>query len=90
MADLAEIRRYTRRIWGPAQAEKYLQELGKRLEKIADGSAAARDAGIRSRDFRRSSYGAHVIFFIEASDHIRIVRIMHERQNFAAQLRNET
>ncbi|MGZ8286734.1 MAG: type II toxin-antitoxin system RelE/ParE family toxin [Allosphingosinicella sp.] len=90
IADLAEIRRYTRKIWGPAQADKYLQKLGAQLEKIAEGTAAVRDAEIRGRDFRRSRHGAHVIFFVDAPDHIRIVRILHQRRNFAAQLRDET
>src|SRR4051812_31969412 len=89
IADLAEIRRFTRKTWGPAQARRYLQELGARFDRIAEGIAAARDAEIPGRDYHRSRCGAHVIFFAERRDHIRIVRIIHERQNFTAQLSDE-
>jgi toxin ParE1/3/4 len=86
LADIAEIRRYTRNAWGPAQARSYLNELDDRFGAIADGAVLSVTVHAEGRSFRRCRYEEHLIFFEESPDAIEIVRVLHPRMNIAAQL----
>jgi plasmid stabilization system protein ParE len=85
MAELADIRLYTRRMWGAGQADRYLQGLGNRFREIAAGTAVARDAEIGG-GYRRCRYEAHIIIFKEASAFIRVLHVFHERMDIAERL----
>jgi toxin ParE1/3/4 len=84
-AELADIRRYTRRIWGAAQADHYLRGLGRRFEQIAAGTASHRDAEIEG-GYRRCRYEAHIIIFKEERGFVRIVHVFHERMDIPGRL----
>lgn len=86
LADIAEIRRYTRKAWGQAQARSYLTELNDRFRAIADGSALSVTINAEGRSFRRCRFQEHLIFFEETSNAVEIVRVLHPRMNIAAQL----
>ena len=85
VADLAEIRRYSRRIWGAAQARRYLEELGRRFEALAAGTATVRDAGFAD-GYLRCRHGSHLIIFTETAEQVRVVRVLHVRMDIAAKL----
>lgn len=85
IAELADIRRYTRKVWGAGQADRYLRGLGSRLAEIAAGTAVTRDAEIGG-DYRRCRYEAHIIIFKEARDFVRILHVFHERMDIAQRI----
>lgn len=86
VADLAEIRRYTRRTWGAAQARDYLSGLGTCFESIAGGEAATRDVEGVGCGYRRCRYRSHVVIFAEGPNFVRIVRVLHVRMDQALRL----
>lgn len=75
LADLAEIRGYTIRAWGVAQAETYLGEMGVSFHNIAVGAAISRS--VEYRDLRKVRFRSHMIYFLEYDNRIEIVRILH-------------
>jgi plasmid stabilization system protein ParE len=84
-AEVAEVRRYSRRVWGAAQAKRYLIGLGHRFRDIAAGTAAHRDAEI-GNDYRRCRYRRHIIIFKEEGDSVRILHVFHERMDLAGRI----
>lgn len=85
IGELAEIRRYTRKMWGVRQADRYLKGLGSRFNEIAAGAAVIRDAEIGG-GYRRCRYEAHIIIFKEASAFVRIVHVFHESMDIAGRM----
>ena len=81
-ADLAEIRRYSKKVGGASGARLYLKGLGRRLEQLAAGTVVHRDAEIGD-GYRRCRYERHVIIFKEEADSIRVVHVFHERMDIA-------
>jgi toxin ParE1/3/4 len=88
IAEMADIRRYTRRTWGAAQAARYLKGLGVRFEEIAAGIVAHRDAEIGG-GYRRCRYQVHIIVFKEERDCVRIVHVFHERMDIPGRAASE-
>lgn len=84
VADLAEIRLYTRRIWGTAQARAYLSGLGGCFRTIASGEARTYPTDVRN--YRRCRYRSHYIIFVDDPEAVRIVRVLHERMDIVARL----
>jgi toxin ParE1/3/4 len=80
VAEIADIRSYTRRAWGTAQAAHYVKGLGRRFQEIAAGTVAHRDAEIDG-GYRRCRYEFQVIVFKEERDFVRIVHVFHERMD---------
>jgi len=89
LSDIAEIRRYTRKAWGAAQARSYLAGLGAQFEAIADGTAQSVLTDTAYRPFRRCRYKKHLIFFDETEDSVDIVRVLHPRSNLAVRLEKD-
>ena len=85
LAEVEEVRHYSRQAWGPAQARRYLKGLSRRFRQIAAGTAAHRDAEI-GNDYQRCRYGRHIIIFKEEVGAVRIVHIFHERMDIAGRL----
>lgn len=88
-AEVAEVRRYSQRVWGATQAKRYLRGLSRRFGEIAAGTAAHRDAEI-GNDYRRCRYERHIIIFKEEGDWVRIVHIFHERMDVARRVGKES
>jgi toxin ParE1/3/4 len=88
-ADLAEIRRYTQKAWGPAQARIYLEEIGTRIEGIAGGEAQSTSIVVHGRVFQRCRYKDHYIFFRETAGTVDIVRIFHAKMDILGRLAGE-
>lgn len=84
-AEVAEVRRYSRRAWGAVQAKRYLTGLGQRFREIAAGTATHRDAEI-GNGYRRCRYQRHIIIFKEERDSVRIVHVFHDRMDIAARI----
>ena len=75
IGDLADIRNYTTRQWGLAQAETYLGKMGAAFRKITGGEAVSRE--VEHRDLRKLRFQSHMIYFLETDDSVQIVRVLH-------------
>lgn len=81
-ADIDDIWDYTARAYGADQAVTYLRGVE---AAIKAGRRAQRCDHIRS-GYWRIKAGSHVIFFRREDDEIIVVRILHERMDFASRL----
>ena len=79
-SDLFEIGEYTLRIWGEAQAIRYLDELEDRCHSLADHSLAGRSCDEIRPGLYRQEQGKHVIFFRRDQAGIFVLRILHQRR----------
>jgi len=88
---LDEIYRYTRKRWGSAQAEHYIQGLFQAFDGIANHAVLSRPIpaalGVQGYFFR---YEHHFVYWrtLENGD-IGIVTILHERMHQMARLRED-
>ena len=86
--DLGKIWHYTIETWSEEQADRYFQELVLSFDYIA----ANPDTAGRSYEDVRSGYRGlrsrkHIIFYrILKNGKVRIIRILHERMDFARHL----
>ena len=78
-ADLYEIGLYTLRMWGEAQAERYLSQLERSCRLLAGKPGLGRACDEIRPGLRRMEQGKHVVFYREEADGIRIIRILHQR-----------
>lgn len=86
-ADLQDIHAYTRERWGETQAETYLRQLFAVSAELANGQRKGRSiAHVRPGLFLYNAR-PHILFF-EWTDtgNIRIIRVLHERMDFARHL----
>ena len=85
--DLNDIWRYTHEQWGVRQARKYLESLHNRMQELAKDpkkGTPSEDLFPRSRKYRE---GRHLIFFLEETGCILILRVLHERMDVINKLR---
>ena len=80
--DLSEIWDYTLLEWGADQAEKYVRELWATMLTAASDPSRSVAIGEIRKDYRKSRYGSHVIFFKETGNGIDVVRILHQKMDF--------
>ena len=77
--DLADIADYTVDIWGPLQADLYLNSLFECIDRIAQLPGLGRPADALHLGFRRIEQGKHVIFYrVDSGDGIFIARVLHQ------------
>jgi toxin ParE1/3/4 len=80
--DLKGLGIFTEENWGRKQREKYLAQLGKRMETLAAHSTL----GKKRHDLPNTPYsyheGKHVIFFREAPNGIEVIRVLHDAMDF--------
>ena len=78
--DLKEIATYTFREWGEAQMRKYVQGLHSCFEHLTSHPAAmGRPSDSLSPGLKRFETGKHVIFYLQESDQIAVIRILHQQ-----------
>lgn len=81
-ADLDDIWDYSAATWDDAQAERYLRQLWKDMQAVAEACIPSRDAGAIRPGYRSFPSGSHVIFFRNRPDGIEIVRGLHRAMDF--------
>ncbi|MFH0411181.1 type II toxin-antitoxin system RelE/ParE family toxin [Corynebacterium sp. L4756] len=79
--DLSAIWNFTEEQWSSAQAEKYLREIQRALERVTEAVARG-----RRRDDVRAGYmsyavGSHIIFYRHQESHLEVIRILHHRMD---------
>lgn len=85
-ADLDHIWDYTAREWSVDQAESYLQALGAKLDDLCDYPEVVRERTEVDPPIRLYAFQAHVIIYQIEGDHLAILRILGNRQNWKALL----
>src|SRR4051812_31231728 len=85
-ADLDQIWNYTERHWGRQQAELYASEIAGRCRALIEGRIVPREISLNNGRFLRLRSGSHLIFLSEMPDQLRVVRILHERQDVETEL----
>jgi len=84
--DLQEIGRYTLEAWGSAKRRAYLLAIDARFKNLAahpERGAPRADIG---PDWRSSRVGRHLIFYMQQSWGIEIVRVLHESRDLVPTL----
>lgn len=78
-ADLHSIGIYTLRAWGEAQVTRYMGELERCCQMLADNPALGRSCDYVRPGLRRMEHGKHVVFYRQEPDGILVSRILHQR-----------
>ena len=81
-ADLQDIYRYGRRLWGRAQAEQYARQLRQCFRLLATRPLAGRKREeLQPPGLHSFAQGSHVIFYQPQPYGVLIVRILHGSQD---------
>ncbi len=80
-SDLIETWHYAVKTWGEKQAEKYLQEVEAKLDKLA----ANPKLGLQRPEIHPEYYsfpvGKHIIFYLQSDNHINVIGILHGKMD---------
>jgi toxin ParE1/3/4 len=81
-ADLSEIWDYTCEHWGSAQAEIYVREFQRSIERIAHHPLIGRPCDEVRAGYRRHAVGSHTLYYrIVGDDLVDVVRVLHKRMD---------
>lgn len=78
--DLEEIWLYTFKHWTLEQADTYLHNLVAAFEGLAAGTKQGRSADVLPK-FMKYLCGSHMVYFLDYSAYLDVIRIMHQRQD---------
>lgn len=78
--DMGEIWDYSANMWGPDQADSYIDAIRDACCALAQGTQHGRSADVLA-DFQKHLCGSHVIYFLEYPGHLDVIRILHQRQD---------
>lgn len=88
-ADLSEIWDYTARNWNTEQADRYILAIRDACAALADGSRAGRAIDDIRAGYRKLAVQSHFLFYrVTDVALIDVVRILHQRMDVAAHLRD--
>lgn len=79
--DLSSIWDFTQDRWGPRQAESYTRELRAAVERVAEDPRRGRPCDEIREGYRRFGIGSHVLFYVESTAGVDIIRILHQRMD---------
>jgi toxin ParE1/3/4 len=81
-ADLGQIWNYTHDRCGIDQAEEYLRELQRAIERAAANPRIGRAGDEIRPGYRKLAAGSHMLFYrVSADGEIDVVRILHQRMD---------
>lgn len=81
--DLDEIWDHTAKVWGIDQAELYTRQLWRHIQAVAAQPTIGRPCPEIRGGYHKFPSGSHVLFYRPIDGGIDIVRILHERMDFA-------
>jgi toxin ParE1/3/4 len=84
--DLDKIWDYTAGRWDDKQAEKYIGQIRQAIEALAVDPGRGRPASETRAGYRKYPVGSHMIFFRVVRSRVEIVRVLHQRMDFARHL----
>ena len=86
-ADLEDIWDYTADQWDIEQAETYIRELQRTIERAAANPRIGRTCDDIRIGYRKLPAGSHILFFRVADDDIiDVIRILHQRMDIESHL----
>lgn len=85
-ADLAVIRDYTRRSWGPAKARSYLRDIRDRLRLLVQFPELGQPRDDIRPGVRSVVCRSHLAFYRIDKDAVTILRVLHVSQDHARHL----
>jgi len=90
MADLVEIEDYTAKTWGEAQADKYLDQLERRIYWLAGYVQLGKPRENIEHGLFSFPEGRHVVFYRLNGSLLEVARILHQSMDVAEQLNSNT
>lgn len=84
--DLQEIRRYTLKVYGAAQADRYLAGLREKLNLLAAIPGMSPRITATDPAIRMGLYEQHRILYRETENGIEVGRVLHQAQEFTRRL----
>jgi toxin ParE1/3/4 len=89
-ADLENIWAFTADRWSPDQADKYIAELVKTIDLLADNPNLARERFEFSPPVRIYVFRSHIIVFRDGGDYLDVIRLRHSREDWMSDPGSET
>jgi toxin ParE1/3/4 len=81
-ADLEQIWDFTHNRWGVDQAEEYLRELQRAIDRAAANPRIGRACDEIRPGYRKFAAGSHTLFYrVTAEGVIDVVRVLHQRMD---------
>ncbi|NVN52681.1 type II toxin-antitoxin system RelE/ParE family toxin [Mycolicibacterium hippocampi] len=81
-ADVEQIWDYTCDRWGDKQAETYVREIQRAIDRVADSPQIGRACDDIRPGYRKHAVGTHTLYYrITGVDMIDVVRILHQRMD---------
>lgn len=84
--DIREIGLFTQRRWGPERRRKYLAGMSNCIERLSETPAMAPLRREYVPPVRLHLYESHLIVYLDDSDGILIVRVLHKSMDVQARL----
>jgi toxin ParE1/3/4 len=85
-ADIEDIWDYTAARWDISQAERYIRAIRATIETLADDPLLGRGCDEIREGYRKYPVGSHVVFYRMRDIGLDVVRILHQRMDFARHL----
>ncbi len=79
--DLSSIWDYTEKRWDVVQVETYVREIQSAIERIAGDPHRGHTCDEIRAGYRRYGIGSHLIFYIDRSGDVDVIRILHQRMD---------
>lgn len=79
--DLVEIWTYSVRIWSPAQAEIYIDQLEAEINRLAEDPDLGQPTDYKPTGMRGRRCGEHHVFYLVKRAELDVFRILHVRMN---------
>ena len=81
-ADLEQIWDYTAATWDDDQAENYVRDIQRAIERVVDNPMIGRVCDDVRPGYRKHPVGSHILYYrIHGVDVIDVVRILHQRMD---------
>lgn len=81
-ADVEQIWDYTCDRWDDKQAEKYVREIQRAIDRVVDSPEIGRACDEVRPGYRKHAVGAHTLYYrIAGVEMIDVVRILHQRMD---------
>jgi toxin ParE1/3/4 len=85
-ADLLDIRRYTAKVWGPQQRDRYIGRLRQSLHSLLDYPERGRRRDELYFGCPSLTVGQHIVYYYLTDDEIVIDRVLHVNQETAGKV----
>lgn len=77
-ADLLDIWLYTAEEWSLAQADTYVGQIGKSINRLLEHSELGKDRNDLRKGYRSLLVNHHIVFYRLIGEEIEVVRVLHE------------